>query len=146
MSTHATLQTDHIETIKRYYHGCSTGDVELMTSTFAPDVIHYFLEPGTSAVEGAEHLARYWRKVQKLLDARWQVDYGFAAGDDAVIEWTIFWTNPENGRRLATRGAELYVMRDGLIAEVRAYYNQLRDADSGLVDFDYAARRYSAEH
>jgi ketosteroid isomerase-like protein len=130
-------------TIGRYYQGCNTGDVELMVSTMTSDVVHYFLEPGTEAVAGAEHLARYWRKVRRMFDGRWAIDYIFAKGTDAVIEWTLSWTNPETGARLATRGAEFYVMRDGLIAEIRAYYNQLRDADSGLVGFDYVTRGYS---
>jgi ketosteroid isomerase-like protein len=130
-------------TIERYYQGCNTSDVELMVSTMTPDVVHYFLEPGTEAVAGAEHLAHYWRKVRRLFDARWEIDYIFANGDDAVIEWTLSWTNPDTGARLTTRGAEFYVMRGGLISEIRAYYNQLRDADTGLVGFDYVARGYS---
>ena len=142
-SSHADRDTETVATIRRYYQGCSSGDIELMVSTFAPDVVHYFLESGTQPVAGAEHLARYWSKVQRMLNARWEVDYAFAKGDDAVIEWTIYWTNPRTDQHIATRGAELYVMRGGLIAEVRAYYNQLGDADTGLVGFDYFARGYS---
>jgi ketosteroid isomerase-like protein len=136
-------QHPSLATIRRYYRGCNTGDVELMVSTFTNDVVHYFIQPGTDAVQGAEHLARYWRKVQRLLAARWEVDHGLALGDEAVIEWTIYWTNPDTGRRLTTRGSEWFVFRDGLIGEVRAYYNQLRDADSGLVGFDYVGRGYT---
>lgn len=134
-----------ISTIKQYYHGCSAGDVELMISTLSPDVVHYFLQPLTTPVSGAEHLARYWRKVQKLLDARWEVDFGFAEGSNAVIEWTLYWTNPANGIRLKTRGAEIYIMEKGLIKEIRAYYNQLQDQNSELVEFDYIARNYSLD-
>lgn len=136
---------DAVELIHRYYRGCSSGDVELMMSTLTPDVVHYFLQPGTTPVAGAEHLARYWRKVQGLLDARWEVDLALASGDLAAIEWTIFWTNPDTGVRLATRGGEFYLMRDGLIAEIRAYYHQDRDADSELVGFDYVGRGYSTD-
>lgn len=137
------LGQQNIKVIKRYYEGCTSGDVELMMSTLAPDVVHYFLEPGTASVAGGEHLARYWRKVQRLLSARWEIDHAIATADEAAIEWTVYWTEPESGRRLVTRGAELYLFRNGLIAEVRAYYNQLRDRDAELVDFDYRARGYS---
>lgn len=115
-----------------------------MTSTFTDDVVHYFVQPGTDVVRGAEHLARYWRKVQRLLDARWEVDHILANGSEAVIEWSIFWTVPDTNLRLTTRGAEWYVFEDGLIAEIRAYYNQLRDADSELLGFDYPGRGYSS--
>lgn len=138
--------TDSRETIAmlhRYYEGCNTGNVVLMTGTFTDDVVHYFLEPGTQEVRGAEHLARYWRKVQRLLDARWEIDHAIAQCDEAVIEWTIYWTNPQTRQRLTTRGTEWFVFRQGRIAEVRAYYNQRRDADSGLVGFDYVGRGYT---
>ena len=32
----------YVATIKEYYRGCSTVDVELMKSTFTDDVVHYF--------------------------------------------------------------------------------------------------------
>lgn len=41
-----------------------------------------------------------------------------------------------------TRGAEWYVMRDGVIAEIRAHYIDDRVADSELADFPYAERGY----
>lgn len=134
-----------IELIARYYRGCNSGDIKLLMSTMTNDVTHYFLQPGTKAVSGAEHLAKYWRKVQRILNARWQVDYAIAKGRDAAIEWTIFWTNPDSGKRLTSRGAEFYVIKDGLISEIRAYYNQLPDANSELVDFDYLHRGFSFE-
>lgn len=145
MSAHPSLDANTVELIKKYYRGCNTGDIELLMSTMTDNITHYFLQPGTTAVRGAEHLARYWRKVQKNLNARWEVDYAIAKGPDAVIEWTIFWTNPENGSRLTSRGAEFYVIKDGLISEIRAYYNQLPDANSELVDFDYRQRGYFIE-
>lgn len=141
----ATDKSDStVDLIRRYYRGCNSGDVELMASTFTPDVVHYFLQPGTAPVVGAEHLARYWRKVRRILQARWEVDFAIATGEDAAIEWTIYWTNPDTGMLVTTRGCEFYRMRDGRISEVRAYYNQQRDADCGLVGFDYAAREYSS--
>lgn len=145
MSGHPSLDANTVELIKKYYRGCNTGDIELLMSTMTDNITHYFLQPGTIAVRGAEHLARYWRKVQKNLNARWEVDYAIAKGSDAVIEWTIFWTNPENGSRLTSRGAEFYVIKDGLISEIRAYYNQLLDVNSELVDFDYRQRGYFFE-
>jgi len=36
----------HLDTIQTYYIGCSTCNVELMKSTFAPDITHYFTDMG----------------------------------------------------------------------------------------------------
>ena len=92
--------------IRRYYDGCSAGDVDLMRSTLHPDVVHWFLAPntGSTAVEGAEHLARYWRKVTGMLQARWIVEHICATDEQAVIEWTMWWLPQGATERVATRG------------------------------------------
>ena len=137
------MESDHITTIKRYYEGCNTGNVEAVMETCAPDVVHYFLAPGTAPVKGHEHLGRYWRKVRGMVDATWVVDHAISEGDEAVIEWTMLWTSGGTGRRHVIHGAEWYVFRDGVIAEIRAYYDQRPDTDTGLVDFPYAERGYA---
>jgi ketosteroid isomerase-like protein len=133
-----------LEVIMRYYDGCSRGEVDLVLATLHPDVIHYFLapNPGSTPVAGAEHLARYWRKVARMLDARWVVDHCLAGTDEAVIEWTMYWTPPERTDRVATRGAEWFTFADGRIREIRSYYQQ-RPETTELDGFPYAARGYS---
>jgi ketosteroid isomerase-like protein len=134
------------ELITRYYNGCSSSDVQLMTGTLHPDVVHWFLagNVGTPAVHGADHLARYWRKVARPIQARWVVDTICASADQAVIEWTMFWVPPGSSNRVATRGAEWFVRTDGLISEIRSYY-RMRPEDTGLDGFPYAERGYSTQ-
>jgi ketosteroid isomerase-like protein len=140
-----------LEVIRRYYDGCSTGDVEAMCATLNEDVVHFFLAPnvGSAPVRGAEHLARYWRKVAAMIEARWVVDHCLAGEREAVIEWTMFWKPTGAAQRVATRGAEWFTFaEDGRIAEIRSYYQQ-RQETTGLDGFPYAARGYStpgAEH
>lgn len=70
----------------------------------------------------------------------WVVDHGIVDGDEAVIEWSMFW---EAGtQRVVTRGAEWFVLRGDLIAEIRSYYRQERE-DAELEGFPYASRGYS---
>jgi len=132
-----------LATITRYYDGCSTGDVDAMVSTLDADVVHWFLapNPGSAPVRGAEHLARYWRKVTRMIDARWVVDHCLAGDGEAVIEWTMYW-RPRGGR-VATRGAEWFTFSDaGLITEIRSYYQQ-RPETTELDGFPYAERGYA---
>lgn len=136
---------DGIPTISRYYAACSAGDAEGVRATVTDDVVHYFLapNPGSVPVRGGEHLGRYWRKVQGMLDARWTVDHALGSGDEAVIEWTMTWRPPGTDDRVATRGAEWFVFAaDGRIAEIRSYYQQ-RPETTGLDGFPYAERGYS---
>ena len=152
--------TDHADPtaslITRYYDGCSAADLDMLMSTLHPEVVHYFLapNPGSRPVDGAEHLARYWRKVAPAIQARWVVDNLVADGERVVIEWTMFWVprGPDggagDGERIATRGSEWFVVRDGLIAEIRSYYQQ-HTTTTELEGFPYAERGYShldAEH
>jgi ketosteroid isomerase-like protein len=130
--------------VQRYYDGCSTADVDLMLTTLHPDVVHYFLAPntGSAPVAGAEHLARYWRKVARPIEARWVVDHGIEAPGEAVIEWTMFWRPSGATTRIATRGAEWFTFTDGLIREIRSYYQQ-RPETTELEGFPYGPRGYS---
>lgn len=129
--------------ISRYYAACSAGDVDALVQTLCEDVTHYFLapNPGSAPVSGALHLAHYWRKVQARIDGTWVVDHIIGDGDEAVIEWTLYWTTPA-GERVATRGAEWYEFSDGRIGEIRAYYQQPPHTTE-LDGFDYAGRGYS---
>lgn len=130
--------------ITRYYDGCSDGDMEVLLSTLHPEVVHYFLAPnvGSAPVGGAEHLARYWRKITRAIQARWVVDRMVTDGNEAVIEWTMFWLPTGASERVATRGAEWFVLRDGLIVEIRSYYRQ-QEYTTQLEEFPYAERGYS---
>jgi ketosteroid isomerase-like protein len=130
--------------ISRYYNGCSAGDVDLMRQTLHPDAVHWFLAPntGSKAVRGGEHLARYWRKVTRMLQARWVVDSICATAEQAVIEWTMWWLPEGATKRVATRGAEWFTCQDGLIREIRSYH-QMRPETTELDGFPYAERGYS---
>ena len=93
-----------------YYAACNAGDVAALENMFTEDVVHFFLAPNLAPalVAGRRHLARYRGKVQARFDGCWVVDNVLAPaeGDEAVIEWTLFWASSENGQRIATRGAE----------------------------------------
>ena len=134
----------HLGLINRYYDACSSGDVDILLETLHPEVVHYFLQPniGSAPVRTAEHLARYWRKVQQLIDGAWIVDRICEAEEQAVIEWTLWWTPEGSTDRVATRGAEWFQIEDGRILEIRSYYQQ-RPHDTQLDRFPYEERGYS---
>lgn len=135
----------HLQSIAQYYDGCSAGDVDLMLQTLHPDVVHYFLAPnvGSAPVVGAEHLARYWRKVTGTIRATWVIDHILDGADEAVIEWTMSWLPSGEDQPVATRGAEWFVFREGLISEIRSYYQQ-RPQTTELEGFPYRERGYSS--
>ena len=133
----------YIETIKTYYRGCNTHDIELMMSTFTDDIVHYFVDH--AAVRGAAGLANYWAKVAPRTQANWQLDHALVQEPEAVIEWSMQWVPLQTGETEILRGSEWYLFRDGRIAEIRSYHNNyfLQDPlNRELHDFDYARRGY----
>ena len=134
---------EYVETIKNYYRGCSAADSELMMSTFADDVVHYFVDH--SAVKGARALANYWAKVGPRTQAEWRLDHVIIQEPEAVIEWSMRWTPSATGRPELLRGSEWYYFVDGRIAEIRSYHNNfyLQDVKNReLWEFDYKGRGY----
>ena len=132
----------NIEVVRKYFDGCNSGDLDVLLSTLAADVVHYFLPPRFPPIKGADHLARHWRKFKTVLDPVWSIDHIIARGDEVVSEWSCLWTPRETKRRVMMRGSEWYVMRDARIAEVRAYLIDDDTGDTELTGFPYAERRY----
>jgi hypothetical protein len=131
-----------LDTIRTYYLGCNTGDLELMKSTFTPDVTHYFTDH--APVSGADTLANYWAGFNtQERSAVWTVDRFMAADDEAVIEWTMLYTSLNELRKGILRGAEWYQFREGKIAEIRAYFLWTPERMvNELVGFPYSERGY----
>ena len=135
---------EYIETIKRYFHGCNSADYEEMVSTFAPDVVHYFVDH--SAVRGASALANYWTKVGPRTAAHWSLDHAMVQGTEAAIEWSMRWTPAPTSTPEVLRGSEWYHFQNGKIAEIRSYhanYFLAKPDNRELWDFDYDGRGYT---
>jgi len=132
----------NLEVVRKYFDGCNSGDVEVLMSTLTEDVRHYFLSPSFPPIFNSTHLANYWRKYKQVLDPIWAIDRLIASGDEVVNEWSCLWTPPDSTRRVMTRGTEWYVMRDGRIAEVRAYFSSDAESNSELASFPYEERGY----
>jgi ketosteroid isomerase-like protein len=112
--------------------------------------VHYFLADDRPPIRGEEHLTRFWSKMKVAVNAHWAVDHAISTGDEVVLERTVYWTHPDRGLRLANRGTDWYVLRDGKIREVRAYFNfpaatHLIERDSELMGFPYGERAYLVE-
>ena len=135
-------EAGRIEVVRRYFAGCSSGDLDVLLGTLAPDVVHYFLPTRFPPIRGAEHLARHWRKFKNTLDPVWAIDHIIAMGDEVVSEWSCIWTPLETGQRVMMRGTEWYVVREGRIAEIRAYLIDDPLCNTELIGFPYAARGY----
>ena len=137
-------ESKNVSVVLRYFDGCNSGDLDALLSTLDPDVVHYFLPARFPPIRGAEHLAKHWGKFKNLLNPVWRIDRIMGRGDEIVSEWSCLWTPRGTSRRLMMRGTEWYVMREGRIAEVRAYFLHEDAADAELAGFPYSERDYLA--
>jgi len=137
-------ESRNVSVVLKYFEGCNSGDLNALLSTLDPEVVHYFLPARFPPIRGAEHLARYWRKFKSLLNPVWRIDRIICQDDEVVSEWSCLWTPQGTSRRLMMRGTEWYVMREGRIAEVRAYFLYEDAAATQLAGFPYSERDYLA--
>jgi ketosteroid isomerase-like protein len=135
-------EAHNIEVVRKYVDGCNAGDLDLLLSTLAPDVSHYFLPAIFPPIKGAELLARFWIRHKLALNPVWSIDHIIARDNEVVQEYSSIWTPPGSRRRLMNRGAEWCVMRDGRIAEIRSYFMVNPNSHSELNAFPYRDRGY----
>ena len=135
------MASELIEHVRGYYDALSRGDADEVASYFTDDATHYYTRLGPhhgrqiadNAALGVNHL-----------DAQWVLEHGIDDGNEAVIEWTMVWTDPKSGQRRLDRGTEWFRFRDGKICEVRAYHHSNDKNRSGdLLGFDHAGRGYT---
>ena len=127
------------ERVRAYYEDLNSGDADRVARHFTDDAVHYYTrrEPHV----GARAIADYAVLAVTHLNAVWTCEHLVESDDEVAIEWTLAFDHPSRGKRLLDRGAEFLAIRDGLICEVRAYYDE-RGGD--LRGFDHVARGHTA--
>ena len=131
-----------IDHVRSYYAALNTGDPDQVAPHFTEDAVHYYTRLGPD--EGAQAIAARNREQVQNLGGQWQVANGIEEGDQACIEWSMTWRDPDSGEERLDRGAEWFLFRDGKIAEVRAYFHGGRRNRGGdLIGFDHAGRGHA---
>jgi ketosteroid isomerase-like protein len=135
------VRIDPLDHIRSYYEALNTGDVDLIASHFTDDATHYYTRLGPHHGRAIAENARW---AIDNLAGQWWLEHGITDGDEAVIEWTMTWRDPKSGEPRLNRGTEWFRLRDGRIAEVRAYHHGDRRNPTGdLLGFDFAGRGYT---
>lgn len=131
-----------IERVRAYYEALNGGDAAAVSSHFTEDAVHYYTRLGPH--EGATTIGEMAASGVGTINAQWYVENAIEQGDQVSIEWTMTWRDPGSGERRLDRGAEWFLIRDGRIAEVRAYHHGGKKNPQGdLLGFDHEARGYT---
>jgi ketosteroid isomerase-like protein len=127
-----------LDHVRGYYDALSAGDADAVAAFFCDDAVHYYTRRDPHV--GARAIAENAALGVEHLNAVWTIEHAVEGSGEVAIEWTMAFDHPRTGRRLLDRGAEFLAFRDGLICEVRAYYDE-RGGD--LRGFDHAARGHT---
>ena len=129
------------ERVRAYYEDLNKGNAEAVSAHFTMDAVHYYTRLGPH--EGAEAIGHYAALGVEHIDAQWFIENLIEQGDQVAIEWTMTWRDPKKDERRLDRGAEFFLIRNGRIAEVRAYHHGGRKNPQGdLLGFDHEGRGY----
>ena len=126
------------ERVRAYYDDLSGGDAEAVARHFTQDAVHYYTRRAPHL--GASQIAGNAVAAVEHLNAVWVLENIVADDEQAAIEWSMAFDHPTKKTRMLDRGTEWFRFRDGLISEVRAYYN---DRGGDLIGFDHAARGHT---
>ncbi len=131
-----------LDHVRSYYESLNSGDADRVAEHFTDDAVHYYTRLGPH--EGAERIGQNAKMGVGVIDGQWFIEHGIEQEDEAVIEWTMTWRDPKSGEQRLNRGTEWFLMRDGKIAEVRAYHHGGKKNPQGdLLGFDHKARGYT---
>ena len=125
--------------VRAYYEDLNSGEAGRVSRHFTEDAVHYYTRRDPHV--GAQAIADNAVLAVTHLNAVWTCEHLVESADEVAIEWTMAFDHPRTGERLLDRGAEFLAMRDGLICEVRAYYDE-RGGD--LKGFDHVGRGHTA--
>ncbi|MDX6662572.1 MAG: hypothetical protein QOG09_674 [Solirubrobacterales bacterium] len=113
-----------------------------MASHFTDDAVHYYTRLGPH--EGAAAIGENTRWAVDTIDGQWWFEHGIESGDEAVIEWSMTWRDPNSGDKRINRGTEWFRFRDGKIAEIRAYHHgDAKNPQGDLLGFDHKGRGHT---
>lgn len=131
-----------LDHVRSYYEALNTGDADAVAAHFTDDAAHFYTRLGPH--EGGRTIADHAAWAVENIGGQWFLENGLEDDEQACIEWTMTWRNPESGERRLDRGAEFFRFRDGKICEVRAYHHGSKKNPSGdLLGFDHAGRGHT---
>jgi ketosteroid isomerase-like protein len=121
MPNHA--QPAAIDLLNSFNDAFNRHDVDAIMALMTPDCLfdNTFPAPDGTLFQGQAEVRRFWEEFFRVSPhARFEVEELFVSGDRAVQRWAYIWTDAQ-GVQGHVRGVDLFLLRDGLIAEKRSY-------------------------
>ncbi len=109
--------------VERLLDALNRHDVDAMVAAMTADCVFEdtLPKPDGARHSGREAVRHYWEAFfRRSREANIEVEEIFAAGDSCAVRYLYRWVD-ENGSPGHVRGATLFHVRSGHVAEMRAY-------------------------
>ncbi len=112
-----------LEVIRQFHQALNEGDVDAMMLLMSEDCIFENTSPAPDGTryQGKKSVRRFWEEFFRASQKpQIQAEDLFACGDRGVMRWLYTWKD-ENGIFHHIRGVDVYLIRDGMIAQKLSY-------------------------
>ena len=114
---------DPLSLVLRFNDALNARDLEAMLRLMTVDCVfeNTYPPPDGTRYEGQAAVRAFWEDFFRgSAEAHFEIEDIFGAADRVVMRWRYRWAEA-NGKTGHIRGADVYAIRDGLIAEKLSY-------------------------
>ena len=118
------MSQENVEIVRRVYEAVNRGDLDIANSYVHPEIeFHtYAQSPQAGVYRGKEAVLKYNMDLFEQFESiRFEVDELVDAGDRVVVVTTQHAVPKGGQQEMRVHVAEVWVVRDGLLAERRSY-------------------------
>lgn len=117
------IEGDTIAAVLRFNDAINNQNLTLILESVTEDHIfeNTYPTPDGTRYEGREVVRGFWEAFFRAsLQARFETEEIFAAGDRCIVRWKYYWTN-EKGESDHIRGVDIFRVHAGKVAEKLSY-------------------------
>jgi len=106
-----------IETVQAFGAAWGSHDLDATLALVTDDCVFESTGPAPDGRRhvGRDDVRRAWQPIFGDVSSVFEVEETFSAGDHVVQQWRYSWSDGH------VRGVDIFVVRDGLVAEKRSY-------------------------
>jgi ketosteroid isomerase-like protein len=117
------MSEENVELVRRIYEATNNGDIDAVVLDFHPEIeFHAYPRSPEGVYHGKQAAQEYIENVwERFESVRIEVDELLDAGDQVVVVTTQHPVPKRGQEEMTVHLAEVYAIRDGLLAERRPY-------------------------
>lgn len=111
-----------VDVVRRFNDAFNRHDVDAVMALMSETCVFENTRPAPDGerIEGHDRMRAFWEAFfARSLQAHFDTEEIFAAGDRCVVRWVYSWV--KEGRRGHVRGVDVFRVQDGQVAEKLSY-------------------------